>query len=417
MLDRMPLTVSDLLAMPVLADARAEVLAGSALASRPVRWVHTSEIYEIAPLLKGGEVLLTTGLGLVAASPRAQGDYVRALAAKGVAALLMELGRTFTSPPAAMVEAARESGLPLVVLHGVVPFIEITEQVHPLLLSEPHPEISPRHSPAEELLTGLAGGSLSSEEIAARASQAGFATSAAERCLALAVRVTTYAPGSTGGTALRVAVTERLGRGLVAELDRRLLVVVALRDPAVLALRATLQQLVEAVDRELAATIGGRVLQVAAGNVVDDVSGLARSVPVALEAARLAESLELASRVVLANDLGVYHILSAVVADDELERFVAEQLGQLLDRDARTGSDLVQTLDAYLEAGLSKTAAASALGIRRQTLYARLEQVSHALGGLDLTDRHRRTALDLALVAWRLRTSAAGRWQAVGTPG
>ena len=95
----MSLTVSDLLAMPVLAAARPEVVAGSALASRPIRWVHTSEIYEIAPLLKGGEVLLTTGLGLVASSPKAQGDYVRALAAKGVAALVMELGRTFTAPP------------------------------------------------------------------------------------------------------------------------------------------------------------------------------------------------------------------------------------------------------------------------------------------------------------------------------
>ena len=410
----MSLTVSDLLAMPVLAAARPEVVAGSALASRPIRWVHTSEIYDIAPLLKGGEVLFTTGLGLVASSPKAQGDYVRALAAKGVAALVMELGRTFTAPPGSMVEAARETGLPLVVLHGVVPFIEVTEQVHPLLLSEPDPETTPSRGPADELLAGLATGSLSSDEITALASQAGFGISATERCLALVVRVTTYAPGSSGATALRAAVSQLLGRGLVAELDRRLLVVAAVRGPAVLGLRVTLHELVEALDRELTATVGGHVLQVAAGNFVDDVSGLARSVPVALEAARLAESLTLGSRIVLANDLGVYHILSAVVADDELERFVAEQLGQLLERDARTGSDLVQTLDAYLEAGLSKTAAASALGIRRQTLYARLEQVSHVLGGLDLTDRHRRTALDLALVAWRLRTSAAGRGRMYG---
>ena len=409
----MSLTVSDLLAMPVLAAARPEVVAGSALASRPIRWVHTSEIYDIAPLLKGGEVLFTTGLGLVASSPKAQGDYVRALAAKGVAALVMELGRTFTAPPGSMVEAARETGLPLVVLHGVVPFIEVTEQVHPLLLSEPDPETTPSRGPADELLAGLAAGSLSSDEITALASQAGFGISATERCLALVVRVTTYAPGSSGATALRAAVS-RLGRGLIAELDRRLLVVAAVRGPAALGLRVTLHELVEELDRELTATVGGHVLQVTAGNVVDDVSGLARSVPVALEAARLAESLTLGSRIVLANDLGVYHILSAVVADDELERFVAEQLGQLLERDARTGSDLVQTLDAYLEAGLSKTAAASALGIRRQTLYARLEQVSHVLGGLDLTDRHRRTALDLALVAWRLRTSAAGRGRMYG---
>ena len=162
MLAVMSLTVSDLLAMPVLAAARPEVVAGSALASRPIRWVHTSEIYDIAPLLKGGEVLLTTGLGLVASSPKAQGDYVRALAAKGVAALVMELGRTFTAPPASMVDAARETGLPLVVLHGVVPFIEVTEQVHPLLLSEPDPETTPSRGPGRRA-AGWAGHRLAVE--------------------------------------------------------------------------------------------------------------------------------------------------------------------------------------------------------------------------------------------------------------
>ena len=78
----------------------------------------------------------------------------------------------------------------------------------------------------------------------------------------------------------------------------------------------------------------------------------------------------------------------------------------MLEHDARHGSDLVQTLDAYLEAGLGKTAAARALGIRRQTLYARLDRIGRLLGGLDIEARQARTALDLALVSWRLRTSA-----------
>jgi purine catabolism regulator len=64
-------------------------------------------------------------------------------------------------------------------------------------------------------------------------------------------------------------------------------------------------------------------------------------------------------------------------------------------------------LDAFLECGLSKTAAAAALGVRRQTLYARLEKMDDLLGGLDLSERQRRTALDLALAAWRMRSSPA----------
>ena len=120
-----------------------------------------------------------------------------------------------------------------------------------------------------------------------------------------------------------------------------------------------------------------------------------RSLPAALEALHLARRLSLGSHGA-GERLGVYHLLSNVADDVELERFVQEQLGPLLEHDARHGSDLVQTLDAYLEAGLGKTAAARALGIRRQTLYARLERISRLLGGLDIEARQARTAL----MAW-----------------
>lgn len=130
-----PLTVADLLELAVLQRGRPEVLAGTGLEYREVRWVHTSEIYEIAPLLKGGEVLLTTGLGLVGASPAALRSYAVGLAERSVAALVLELGRTFTTAPVELVAAAQEAGLPVIALRGIVPFIEVTEAVHPLLLS------------------------------------------------------------------------------------------------------------------------------------------------------------------------------------------------------------------------------------------------------------------------------------------
>ncbi|MEO7126471.1 MAG: PucR family transcriptional regulator [Nakamurella sp.] len=129
------LTVADLLQLDILQRGRPEVLAGTNLESRVVRWVHTSEIYEISPLLKGGEVLLTTGLGLVGVGPAALGDYVRALAERSIAALVLELGRTFARTPQPIVDVAREAGLPLITLRGIVPFVEITETVHAMLIS------------------------------------------------------------------------------------------------------------------------------------------------------------------------------------------------------------------------------------------------------------------------------------------
>jgi purine catabolism regulator len=129
------MTVADLLELEVLQRGRPDVLSGSHLGQRPVRWVHTSEIYEISPLLKGGEVLLTTGLGLVGAGPTALADYARALGERSIAALVLELGRTFTAAPGPLLAGARESGLPLITLRGIVPFVEITETVHAMLIS------------------------------------------------------------------------------------------------------------------------------------------------------------------------------------------------------------------------------------------------------------------------------------------
>lgn len=130
----MTLTVADVLALDVVRAASPQVLAGAGALARPVRWVHTSEIYEIGPLLSGGELLLTSGLGLLTADPGARRYYVRDLAARDVAAVALALNRSFDAVPAELVDEARKAGLPLIVLREVVPFVGITETVNTLLI-------------------------------------------------------------------------------------------------------------------------------------------------------------------------------------------------------------------------------------------------------------------------------------------
>lgn len=499
---RAPLSVAGLLALPQLTPARPEVLAGTDLENRMVRWVHTSEIYEIAPLLEGGEVLLTTGLGLVGQPPEALVSYIESLARREVAALVLELGRTFVAPPAAMVNTARRHGLPLIALHGVVPFVRITEAVHPVLMSAQVDRLQAVESagsrlnrallagatPAELLdligdlcggpvgldrdgritgdpvstahrleLTGqpgaalllspaastawsprlgeacteamslclhlanrvrvhpsdatsllgdlVAGRDLSREEIVERAGRIGFSAPVGSRVFGIVLQTRSGA-GAPGLARIADATRKVLGRCLVSadEADPGEFLIAASVRPG--RLRGRLADLADALDSELGATIGGRAARLVAGPLVEDVAGLARSLPAARDAAQLADRLTLGARIVVATDLGVFQLLAGLAEDTELERFVSDQLGPLLELDARTRSELVATLDAYLECGLSKTGTAAALGVRRQTVYGRLDRIERALGGLDLSDRQRRTALDLALVAWRLRTAA-----------
>ncbi|KOG43491.1 PucR family transcriptional regulator [Streptomyces resistomycificus] len=123
------ITIQRALELPGLRSGLPEILAGADRLQRTVRWVHAGEVPHIASLLKGGELLLTTGYGL-GTRPAEQRAFVRTLAERGIAALVVELGPRFTRLPAALVDTARAAGLPLVQLHREVPFVAVTEEIH-----------------------------------------------------------------------------------------------------------------------------------------------------------------------------------------------------------------------------------------------------------------------------------------------
>ncbi|NYH77482.1 purine catabolism regulator [Actinopolyspora biskrensis] len=128
------LTVSDIVALPLVQDAVPE-LVSPATADRPVRWVHVSELEDLSALLKGGELILTTGIG-IGRTDEEQRDYLRNLDRAGAAGLVIELGRQFDQPPRALVRTAGELELPLVVLHRPLRFVALTEAVHARIVDE-----------------------------------------------------------------------------------------------------------------------------------------------------------------------------------------------------------------------------------------------------------------------------------------
>jgi purine catabolism regulator len=123
-------TVGDLLGLDVIRRGSPQVLAGAEGLGARVRWVHVLELADAAHLLQGGEFVLTTGIALPA-EPALLARYAADLAAAGVSALAVELGRRYVGVlPAALVRAAADRGLTLIAFEREVPFVEITEAVH-----------------------------------------------------------------------------------------------------------------------------------------------------------------------------------------------------------------------------------------------------------------------------------------------
>ena len=100
------------------------------------------------------------------------------------------------------------------------------------------------------------------------------------------------------------------------------------------------------------------------------------------------------------DELGFYRLIDAAHGGGEVEGFVREWLGTLLDYDDNRNSELVMTLSDYLECGGSYDESAAALHIHRSTLRYRLARIAE-LTGHDLRNVDTRFNLHAATRAWR----------------
>ena len=132
----MAMTVEAALQLEVFRRIPFKVYAGETSLARAIRWVHPTEIADIATFLSGGEMLLTAGLG-IGSTPEGQRGYIAQIADAQAAVLIIELsGRAFDVMPQALIDAAREREFPLVGLDGELPFVEVSAQVHESIVDQ-----------------------------------------------------------------------------------------------------------------------------------------------------------------------------------------------------------------------------------------------------------------------------------------
>ena len=118
--------------------------------------------------------------------------------------------------------------------------------------------------------------------------------------------------------------------------------------------------------------------------------GLAETLAEARDAAHLASSHDFRPAVEHSDELGVARLLATWQQSEVTRAFAETALAPL-----RSNEALLATLRAYLESGGSVVLVAEALGVHRNTVTARLQQIRDRLG-IDLDDPSQRLALQVA---------------------
>jgi sugar diacid utilization regulator len=181
--------------------------------------------------------------------------------------------------------------------------------------------------------------------------------------------------------------------GLLAE--RELVVLVPCADAAVGGRAAT------AVLHELEANLPGFAVTVARSRHTGEPADMHRAAAEALLAANVAEARGLPE--LSFEETGAYRLLLPAMAEDprELQGFFDETVSPLVAYDDQYETELVRTLETFLDSDGSVANTAEKLFTHRHTIRYRLERVKE-LTGLDVSSTDGRERLSLGLKAMRV---------------
>jgi len=103
------------------------------------------------------------------------------------------------------------------------------------------------------------------------------------------------------------------------------------------------------------------------------------------------------------NDLGVYRYLYKIAHMDDLRDIYQDQVAHIDQYDRRKNTDLLVTLETYLECAGNLTKTSERLFVHRNTLIQRLERLQ-ALCDVDIQDRGNWLTLQVAIKVYKLRS-------------
>jgi len=252
---------------------------------------------------------------------------------------------------------------------------------------------------------------VSGEDLIARAADLGVDLQAGGSILV--ARSHAHVPIEEGWRARVLAIAERGARAVVAstltapaerEVTAAEVVLLVPGGDDAVAKRAA-----EGVLRELQASLPGHSFALGRSRVADDPAELHRAGNEALLAVNVAEGDE--DHPLLAfEQTGAYRLLLSAMSEDpaELRRFYAETVQPLVAYDDQYETDLVRTVEAFLENDGNVAGTAQKLFTHRHTIRYRLERVRE-LSGLDVGSTEGREKLSLGLKTMRVLGVTAPR--------
>ncbi len=362
-----------------------KLVAGKAGADRIIKWVHFMENPGYIDWLKGGELILITGI-LLGNDVGALLDLIRRLNNKNAAGLVINIGPYIEATPKEAIALSDSLGFPIFELPFEVKLIDFSQSICKAIFTSKIEKES-----MDSFMKDIIFGELTySEEILSRAMIYGYNPDK-EYC-SLIVYIDNFTSVASFNDvwdeeiALRIKqqveqivikIMNRFNKKTIrVSQSNSIIIMMPVSDKDK---RNNIDLIAEEIIHEISLKINDLQISIGIGSFWKELKDFKISVFKAQKALKILKINGSKNKISKYSDIGIYRLLFQLEKTDEMKALYEEILGKLIDYDKKNSMDLVNTLQIFINEDCNLIKTSEELFIHKNTLKYRIKRIEEIL--------------------------------------
>jgi DNA-binding PucR family transcriptional regulator len=381
----MIITCNNIFKLPFL--EKIKVVAGKKGLNNIIRWVHVMEYPQYTKWLKGGELLLITGVA-IKDDINVLTQFVNDISYRNVAGLVINIGPYITETPKEVIELADSLDFPVFELPFDVKLIDVSQSIcNAIFMSKME-----RESMDSFMKDIIFRNVTITEEILNKAIYYGYDPKKTYFSFVIYIDnynyFTEYDIMSGKENVLQFKQNiEQIILDIMVKWNKKtihinqsdsIIIIVPINEKH--NENHTPKDIAEDLIKNIQFKIQNLNVSIGIGSYLKELKDLKKSIYNAQKALKLLKISKEKNRIINYSDIGIYRLLFEVDKHEEMKDLYQETLGNLIEYDLKNSNNLLNTLEFYIEQSGNLAKTAELLFIHKNTLIYRIRRIEEILG-------------------------------------
>lgn len=380
----MIITCNNIFKLPSL--EKIKVVAGKNGLNNIIRWVHVMEYPQYTKWLKGGELLLITGVA-IKDDINVLTQIIKDISSRNVAGLVINIGPYITETPKEVIEMADLLDFPVFELPFDVKLIDVSQSIcNAIFMSKME-----RESMDSFMKDIIFKNVTITEEISNKAIYYGYDPKKTYCSLVINIDNYNYFTEEDIMSGKKNVLQsnqniEQIMLDVMIKWNKKI-IYINQGDSIIVIFpineKNNEKHTPKDIAKDLVKNIQSRTqdldISIGIGSCLEELKDLKKSIYNAQKAVKLLKIDKEKSRIASYSDIGIYRLLFEVDKQEEMKNFYQETLGSLIEYDLENSNNLLNTLEAYIEQNGNLPRTAEILFIHKNTLIYRIRRIEEIL--------------------------------------